>query len=372
MGVFVQAIRSQRAVARLRPPSASASTSEGTPGAAVSVIIPARDEEEGIESTVRSLLATTAVELEIIIVNDGSSDRTGPLADALAHDDPRVRVIHDPALAPGWLGKTNAMRAGAAAAVHPRLLFTDADIHFAPETLAAALAECERLELDFLSLVPRFRWRTVFEHALSAVFFLALGQFGSPRINDPDYPETAVGVGAFLLVSRATYDDVGGHERVKSAILDDVAFARMLKRAGKRVWFAFAPELLNIRMYTSNRAALFAIEKNILASAGKRWWALLFVPFAFAPLFWGGPVAAAVGAATGDTALLALGAALYLFQLATLQLLRVWHDFQFAKLLLFPLVVVTLTICITRATWRYLRHGKVRWRGRDVELTIEH
>ena len=106
------------------------------------------------------------VDLEIIVVNDHSSDRTGAIADGLAVADPRLRVIHNPELPPGWLGKCNAMQQAAAVATGEMILFTDADIVHSPRCFVTALAEMERRELDFLSLFPLMECVSFWENAI--------------------------------------------------------------------------------------------------------------------------------------------------------------------------------------------------------------
>ena len=115
----------------------------------MSVIIPARNEEQDLAEALASVLSQQDVELEVIVVNDHSSDRTGAIADTLAAADARVTVIHDPELPPGWLGKCNAMQKAVAVASGDMLLFTDADIMHDPRCFVTALAEMERRESRF-------------------------------------------------------------------------------------------------------------------------------------------------------------------------------------------------------------------------------
>ena len=132
----------------------------------LSVIVPARNEEQDLAESLGSVLAQDGVELEVIVVNDHSSDRTALIADSFAVADSRVRVIHDPDLPAGWLGKCNAMQKAAALADGEVLLFTDADIVHAPRCFVTGLAEMEAHELDFLSLFPRMRCVSVGENII--------------------------------------------------------------------------------------------------------------------------------------------------------------------------------------------------------------
>jgi glycosyltransferase involved in cell wall biosynthesis len=362
---FVGSARAQLVLPKLHPLDDDAL---GRDEPRLGVVIPARDEQDAIETTVRSLLAQRGVAVEIVIVNDGSSDETGAIADRLAAEDARVTVLHDPEIPEGWLGKTNAMQQGAARLTTERVLFCDADITFDPRALKSALSLAEERDLTLLSCFPRFRWVTIFEHAMLGAFFLALGQFGSKHINDPRFVDRSAAAGAFLLVKRADYEAIGGHEPVRQALIDDVALARVLKHRFAKCEVHLAPELLSIRMYPGNKAALFSVEKNVLASFGPRWWAILTVPFLFAPVYFGAPAGVVVGAATQDVPLLAAAATLFLFQYATLYVLRSWHAFSPLRALAFPLVHVILTVCVARASWRYVTKRSIHWRGRTTRI----
>jgi hypothetical protein len=150
----------QRRLRGLTPDAAPLPTAE-----TLSVVMPARNEAVDLAAALHSILAQEGVHLEVTVVNDHSTDRTGAIADAIARTDPRVRVIHDPPLPPGWLGKCNAMQQGAAGATGDTLLFADADVVQAPTGFATALRAMRENAGDFFSLWPRLENRTVWEHA---------------------------------------------------------------------------------------------------------------------------------------------------------------------------------------------------------------
>ena len=128
---------------------------EGDALPSVSVIIPACDEEQGIASALTSVLTLDYPNLEIIVLNDRSSDATPQILDRMAAEDPRLRVIHISELPAGWLGKNHALHLGAAQAKGEYLLFTDADVHMAPDTLRRAAARMQVHQLDQLCLIFR-------------------------------------------------------------------------------------------------------------------------------------------------------------------------------------------------------------------------
>src|SRR5207302_696797 len=136
----------------------------------VTVIVPARNEEQDLAAALESMLQQTGVSLEVIVVDDHSTDGTGMIADAAARADRRVQVLHQPPLPPGWLGKQSAMHQAAARASGEYLLFTDADIVYQPACLALALAEMEQHQLDLLSLLPLIRCGSLWENVVTPGF----------------------------------------------------------------------------------------------------------------------------------------------------------------------------------------------------------
>ncbi|MGH9521525.1 MAG: glycosyltransferase family 2 protein [Terriglobales bacterium] len=239
----------------------------------VSIIVPARNEEACLESCLRSLLAQRGVEFEVIVVDDGSTDRTRAIAESLSG----VRVISAPALTSGCSGKCNAAQAGADAAVGEWLLFTDADtVHF-PGSLARALNEAREHGADLLSYSPRQEVYGVIERALMTVIFAELaGRYRPKEVSDPRSPAAAAN-GQFLLVRRDAYDAVGGHAAVSDTLLEDVALARAVKNSGRRLYFRYGGDAVQTRMYrdlpamwegwTKNLALLFP---DSLQLAGRR------------------------------------------------------------------------------------------------------
>ena len=250
----------------------------------VSVIMPARDEEQDIGRAIESILAQQDVTLEIIVVNDHSTDRTGAIADAAAAADGRITVIHNPSLPPGWLGKCNAMQQAAEIATGDVLLFTDGDIVHQQSCMATALAELDRRDLDFLSLFPRMDSISLWENIVVPSFIGGVALLAPPGIEDPRSSE-ALGAGAFLMVRAAVFRAIGGFESIRGEMADDRALARLVKSKGYRVGLRFAPELLHVRLYKGNRHAFWAMTKNVLIAIEGRLWlapAVMVLPmFAF-------------------------------------------------------------------------------------------
>ncbi len=281
--------------------------------------------------------------------------------------DARVKVIHNPELRPGWLGKCNAMQQAADVASGDYLLFSDADIIFEPHTLATALAEIDRLGLDFLSLFPRIDTVSLWENIVVPVFVGGLALLATPGIEDPASTE-ALAAGSFLLVPAPAFRAIGGFEPIRGEMGDDVALAQLLKANGYRVGFRFAPEFLNVRLFKGNRHAFWGMTKNILIGLQGRFWlapAVMVLPLF---VFWTPIYCAIAGVLENDAALAAVGAAGYVAPYASMWSGRRLFPFKPLKALFYPLVIVPVFCCMARALFLYLVRGQVAWRGRSIRV----
>ena len=333
----------------------------------VSVIIPARNEAEDLAAALETILRQEDVEIEVIVVNDHSTDATGSIADAMAQTDPRIRVIHDPPLLPGWLGKCNAMQQAAAVASGDILLFTDADIFYAPRTLATALGEMEQRRLDLLSLFPSMDFVTVWEHALLPAIMGGLALFATPHIEDPRSSD-AMAAGAFIMVRSRDLHALGGLDPIKHEMLDDVALFKHFKRQRRRVALGIAPAFLRVRLFKSNRHAFWGTTKNVLAGVSGRLWlapvVILLPPFGF----WTPIYCAIAGVFEANGLLVAAGFGVYVLEYGMILMGRTLFRFHAGKALLFPLVAIPVGFCMIRALSLHLFRGAVEWRGRTIRV----
>ena len=233
----------------------------------VAILVPARNEEASLGDCLASLTAQTGVAFEIIVVDDGSTDRTREIAQSFAE----VRVISPDPLPQGWTGKNNAGIAGAKEARAQWLLFTDADTVHLPGSLARTLAEAKTERADLLSYSPEQVAVTFAERAVMPVIFAELAsQYPPQKVREHSSGQSSEIVaanGQYLLVRRAAYDAVGGHAAVATEILEDVALARLFRKNGKHVYFRYGGDAVRTRMYrnwpqlregwTKNLALLF-------------------------------------------------------------------------------------------------------------------
>jgi glycosyltransferase involved in cell wall biosynthesis len=211
----------------------------------VSIIVPARNEEASLSACLQSLVSQSGVPSEVIVVDDGSTDRTR----AIAQSFPGVRLIEPTPLPPGWTGKNNAVAAGAHATKGKWLLFTDADTVHKPGSLARAIAEAEHHHADLLSYSPEQEVRGFWERAVMPVIFAELATKYPPSAVSDFSKNLAAANGQYLLISRAAYGAVGGHAAVASSLLEDVALARAVRDADLRIRFRYGGDAVRTRMY---------------------------------------------------------------------------------------------------------------------------
>lgn len=232
----------------------------------LSIIVPARNEERQIEECVRSLLAQRYPEFEVIVVDDGSGDRTPEILNGIAAEDRRLRVVHGNPLPDGWIGKPWALYQGMRHARGQWLLFTDADTQHEPLACASAMQYALSRNLSFLSLLPTQRFESIAERVFlpTILWMIAFGIGSLDAINDPKRTDAAIFNGQYILCRRDAFEAIGGHERVRSSIAEDYDLARIVKRDGRfGAMIAGANDLVHTRMYRSFREIWDGFSKNL-------------------------------------------------------------------------------------------------------------
>jgi cellulose synthase/poly-beta-1,6-N-acetylglucosamine synthase-like glycosyltransferase len=269
----------------------------------VSVIVPARNEQETIERALKSLLALDYDNYEVIAVNDRSTDRTGEILDELSNSadqrlpnpsgsstdgsNGRLKVVHHNELPAGWLGKTHAMWTAANQANGEWLLFTDADVIFKPESLRRALVYAESEPADHVVLFPRMIMKRPGEYMMIA-FFQTMFMFGHRpwKVADPSTNDH-MGVGAFNLVRRRVYDAVGTYQALRMEVLDDMKLGKVVKKSGFAQRNVFGGDLISIRWARGATGIVNNLTKNFFAVLSFQWWRSLLSAFGLAFLNFG-------------------------------------------------------------------------------------
>jgi glycosyltransferase involved in cell wall biosynthesis len=229
-----------------------------------SIVVAARNEQTRVERTVRQLLAQTHVEVELIVVNDRSTDRTGETLEQLAKEDSRLKVIHVTALPDGWLGKCHACHIGANSATGDWILFTDADCWLKPDVIARAVRLAESQQVDHVALTSGIAVLTPGLRACHLLFLLSISSWFS-GVNR-DRPKSHLGFGAFNLVRANAYRECGGYEALRLTVLDDVKLGLLLRRAGKRTRAFLGADDVEAHWGESVANIVKLMEKNYFAA----------------------------------------------------------------------------------------------------------
>lgn len=234
----------------------------------LTIVVPARNEQENIEACLRSLLSLDYPNYEIVAVDDRSSDQTGAIMDRLRADEQKLRVIHIARLPTGWLGKTHAMWKGAAASESAWILFTDGDVFFRADALSRAIAYAEGIRTDLVAIFPTMLMETLGEKMMFAFFeTVLLFAYRSWKVHDPkswDY----MGVGAFNLIRREVYEAIGTFSALKLCVIEDMELARAVKKAGFAQRNPLAYGLMRMRWAKSAMGVVGNLTKNLFAVTG--------------------------------------------------------------------------------------------------------
>jgi hypothetical protein len=241
----------------------------------LSVIVPCRDEARGVEAAIGSLLGQDLPGLEVVAIDDRSSDGTGAILDRLAAADPRLTVVHITTLPPGWLGKNHALEVGARRARGEWLLFTDGDVLFQPGALRRALGYATRHGLGHVAAGPRF----IAPGFLERAFVTGFGVFASLafRFHRLRLPGTGafVGIGAFNLVRRSDWERIGGHLPLRLEVVDDLKLGLVLRRSGVPQGALSGGALITVRWQHGFWPSVLGLVKNAFAGAEYHLWLTL-------------------------------------------------------------------------------------------------
>jgi glycosyltransferase involved in cell wall biosynthesis len=320
-----------------------------------SIVLAARNEETRIENTIRCLLNQCGVDVEVIAVDDRSTDRTTEILRHLAAEDSRVRYHRIDTLPEDWLGKCHACHVGAGLATGDWILFTDADCWIRPDVLARAVAVAARERAEHIVLTPGVAPQTCGGEAWHVMFMISLANWFS-GVNR-DRPKSYLGMGAFNFVRADVYRACGGYEALRLTVLDDVKLGLLVRRAGKRTRAFIGGADVECHWGSTLFEMIKIMEKNYFAALEYRVGAAVMLGVV-GPVVWGLSI---VGPFTGNSAGVAAGVGF---------LSVIFPAFLFARRLgwgvraafLTPFVFPVMFYAILNSTVVTLRNGGIRWR----------
>ena len=318
----------------------------------LSVIIPACNEEESIRQSISQLLDQDYPDFEVIVVNDRSTDRTGVVVEELKIKYPQLQVITITELPPKWLGKNHAIYQGVKQATGEWLLFTDADIMFSPGSLKKTVSYSLKNKLDHLTIGPDLTYKGFFYGGF--ISFISLSITLAFIINK------FAGLGAFNLVKKSVYNEIGGYEAIAMQPVDDSNFGRLVVKKGYKQSFGFSQGLISVKMYNNLCAMLKGLEKNQFSALNYSVFAalalcliLLFIHvYPFVGLFFGPPWARAL---CGFSIIILV--AIYNFSKKSL-----WH------VLIHPISALLYLWSLLNSMVKVLSRGGIEWRGTVYSL----
>ncbi|MDW8240001.1 MAG: glycosyltransferase [Acidobacteriota bacterium] len=345
----------------------------------VTVLIPARNEQENIRACLEAVLQQDYPILEIIVIDDASTDQTGAIVEQMQQRHQLIQLVKNNGPLPGWLGKNYALYRGAQQARGDYLLFLDADVRLSPDCLRTAMHYALKYDADMLTIFPVVIcvgfWEKVIMPIYGEIFLWSLIPLVQPfkrlRAHHPSKP---VAFGGFLLFKKQTYDCIGGHERVKSSIIEDVELARVVKRSGYRLnTLLGGPRLLTARMYQHLGHLWEGISKSI---SGLTVWQLLlgiYVCFSVFVLPWLALPLVLFDGFLSEWSTMSVWALALSALTCLVALVSRWHLAKAASMdgsyaYLQPLGGLVLMAMFLETTWRVLSGKGATWKGRRVSL----
>jgi glycosyltransferase involved in cell wall biosynthesis len=300
----------------------------------------------------------------LIAVDDRSTDGTGAILDAIADGDGRLSVVHIDELPAGWLGKTNALHVAAVTTSAPWLLFTDADVLFEPESLRRAIALAEREAIDHLAIVPDILTESAAERIFVAMFILMFNAYSPPRKVGDRRSKVAAGVGAFNLVRAEAFRAIGGFQRLRLSVDEDMRLGQALKFAGYRGAVALGKGMVAVRWQVGLGGMILGLEKNFFAGAEYRL-ALVAVGVIGLVVVGIAPHVALFVGPWWTRAISALGIGAIALILA---MIRRQGGVAWYHALLLPIGAVACIVALLRSATLAVKHRGIRWRDHHYPL----
>ena len=344
----------------------------------VTVVVPCKDEAAHIHECVGSVLGQDWPNLDLIVVNDRSTDGTGDVLDRLAASDSRLSVIHvrEGELPAGWWGKTHAMHVGTQAARGDWVIFIDSDCVLAPQAVRTGIVTGEAREFDLVSFVPRFVGTGFWDSLMTPIGgIVTSAMYQLMYANSASVKNVAFACGQYMAVRRGVFNDLGGWAAIRQYPADDVEIARLFKRSGKRPRLGWGMDLVTARMYGDFASIFRGWGRNfIAASRGGPWrvvggvlFVICCVLSVYPALAWGiyrqfNPVNDLGGVGWLATALVHVA----------MMTAGLWSSYRFGGnpgryALLWPLSSLVLLVIFGRSLYLSAT-GKMDWRGRTYAI----
>ncbi len=333
----------------------------------LSVLIPARNETRVIGDTVRALLGQSYPNVELILLDDNSTDGTAEIARAAAGSDDRLQIVSGKPLPAEWAGKNWACHQLSQHATGEYLIFTDADVQWGEGALFALVDELAHTNADMLTIWSTQHTKTWGERlCVPLMAFVILGYLPHLAVNHIRHRAFAAANGQCLTLRRTAYDEIGGHATVRDEIVEDIRMAQHAKDTGFRLRMVDGNGLVSCRMYTSWPEVRNGYAKNITAGYGDSLLGLLagsifhWTAFLFPPLW----LLASLFAGNAQHMLYSglLTALGILIRALTAAATRQ----RITDALLLPVSVILMTVIAAQSAYWYLRYGGPRWKGRTI------
>ena len=336
----------------------------------VTILIPARNEENTIAACTRSLLAQEYPSFEVLVLDDQSSDDTRKILEQIANSQPKLKVLDGKSPPDGLLGKNWACAQLAQQAQGELLFFTDADTLHHPQTLRTTVTALLGTQADMLTGFPRQEVQSWGERLLVPFFSWAIFCFIPLELAYRlRLPALSSGVGQMMLFRREAYAAIGGHGRLGLSIVDDLSLARRIKAAGLRWRVTYVADLISCRMYRNSRETFQGLEKNLFAAFGFRLLPFSFVFIWLAVMFWEPLIVLGLlffgqaPQARGDELAACIGISLLLWLVPYIELGIPIH-----LAFLYPITLLANEVVAIQSL-RLSLTGRLTWKGRKLSPT---
>ena len=329
---------------------------------AASILIPARNEENAIRAAVESALLSVGVDVELLVLDDGSDDATAKIVSNIAAREGRVRLLTAPPLPVGWCGKQHACAVLARSAAHPLLVFLDADVRLHPDGLARMIAFLDANGADLVSGIPQQETGTILERlVVPLIHFILLGFLPLRRMRASRHPAYAAGCGQLFLTHRDAYERMGGHGAVRASLHDGITLPRAYRAAGLTTDLCDATDIAVCRMYRTAPTLWNGLAKNAVEGLARP---ALIVPTTL--LLFGGqvlPILLVPLLPWAGWATVPILSAVFLSYLPRLLGLRRFRQSR-VGCILHPMGVAVLLLIQWYGLLRWLLGRPVGWKGR--------